>query len=255
MGAVLDDPPGLDDEDLVGRPDRGQPVGDDDGRATGERLAQRLLDGRLGGRVEVRGGLVEDDDARPGEQQAGDRQPLTLAAGEPVAALADHRVEAVGQRARRGRPAGPGAARPTARRRSAPGRASSRLARSDSWNRWPSCVTSPSAPRIASNDEVADVDTADPDRARVDVVEAGEQRGDRRLARARRADQRDHLPRLGPERDARAAPRRRRGCRGARRPPARRATPGRRPGSRTARRRAPPTAGRRAAGGASRARR
>ena len=32
-----------------------------------------------------------------GQQQPGDRQPLALAAGEPVAALADHRVEPVGQ--------------------------------------------------------------------------------------------------------------------------------------------------------------
>src|SRR3546814_5568882 len=34
---------------------------------------------------------------RPGQQQPGDRQPLTLAAGQPVAALADHGVETVGQ--------------------------------------------------------------------------------------------------------------------------------------------------------------
>ena len=48
--------------------------------------------------VEVGGRLVEDHDPWLGEQQAGDRQPLALAARQPVAALADDGVEAVGQR-------------------------------------------------------------------------------------------------------------------------------------------------------------
>ena len=48
--------------------------------------------------VEVAGGLVEDDHDRVLQQQPGDRQPLLLAAAEPIAALADHGVVAVGQR-------------------------------------------------------------------------------------------------------------------------------------------------------------
>ena len=44
------------------------------------------------------GGLVEDDHPRPGQEQAGDREALAFAAGEPVAALPHHRVQAVGQR-------------------------------------------------------------------------------------------------------------------------------------------------------------
>ena len=59
-------------------------------------VGQGGLDLRLGGGVEVGGGLVEDDDPGPGEQQPGDGEPLAFAAGEAVAALA-HR--GVGRRA------------------------------------------------------------------------------------------------------------------------------------------------------------
>ena len=55
------------------------------------------LDRRLGGRVDRGGGVVEDQDARVGEQGAGDRHPLALAAGEGEAALADAGLVAVGQ--------------------------------------------------------------------------------------------------------------------------------------------------------------
>src|SRR6185369_10506398 len=48
----------------------------------------------LGQRVERRGRLVEDQQARPAQQGAGDRESLFLAAGDLDAALADHRVEA-----------------------------------------------------------------------------------------------------------------------------------------------------------------
>ena len=48
-------------------------------------------------------------------------------------------------------------------------------------------------PRIESKRQVADVDAAEPDGAGVDVVQPGEQLRDGRLARAGRADQRDHL--------------------------------------------------------------
>ena len=80
-------------------PHRRQPVGDDEGRAALERRGQRLLHRGLGLRVEVGGRLVEDHDPRLGQQQPGDRQALALAARQPVAALADHGVETVGQRA------------------------------------------------------------------------------------------------------------------------------------------------------------
>ena len=85
-------------QDLVGVADRREPVRDHQRGAAGERGLERHLDGALGLRVEVRRRLVEHDDVRRLEQQAGDGDALLLAAGEPVAAVADHGVEAVGQR-------------------------------------------------------------------------------------------------------------------------------------------------------------
>ena len=43
------------------------------------------------------GGLVEDQDPRVDQQRPGDADPLPLAAGERLAALADQRIVAVGQ--------------------------------------------------------------------------------------------------------------------------------------------------------------
>ena len=69
----------------------------DDRRAVGEQRFERGLDELLGDAVEVRGGLVEYEDARVLEDHARDREPLLLAAGEAVAALANDRVIAVGE--------------------------------------------------------------------------------------------------------------------------------------------------------------
>ena len=62
--------------------------------AAGQRGRQRLLHERLVLGVEVAGGLVEHDDGRVLQQHPGDGQALLLAAGQPVAALADDRVVA-----------------------------------------------------------------------------------------------------------------------------------------------------------------
>ena len=56
---------------------------------------QRPLDRGLGLVVDGGGRLVEDQDRRVFEQRARDGQPLALAAGELLAALADDRLEAV----------------------------------------------------------------------------------------------------------------------------------------------------------------
>ena len=103
MGAGLDDPAVVDDEDLVGVADRREPVRDDQGRPALEGGVEGALDRGLGLGVEVGGGLVEDDDRGLLEQQPGDGEPLPLAAGEPVAAVADHGVEAVGESTDQGR--------------------------------------------------------------------------------------------------------------------------------------------------------
>ena len=53
----------------------------------------------LGVDVDVRGRLVEDQDARVGDERAGEGDELALAGGELHAALADLGVEPVRQRA------------------------------------------------------------------------------------------------------------------------------------------------------------
>ena len=61
-------------------------------------VAERLLDQQPRSRSRGGGGLVEDHDGGVLEQHAGDGQALLLAARQPVAALADDGVVAVGQR-------------------------------------------------------------------------------------------------------------------------------------------------------------
>ena len=57
-------------------------MGDQKGRASLEHPVDRLLDLVLGGAVDGAGRIVQDQDARVGEQRAGNGQPLALPAGE-----------------------------------------------------------------------------------------------------------------------------------------------------------------------------
>ena len=95
MSAARDDAALLQHDDVVGERDRRETVGDDERRAALHDLAQGGLDLALGGGVDRRGGVVEDQDARVGEERAGDRDPLALAAAEGQAALAHAGVVAV----------------------------------------------------------------------------------------------------------------------------------------------------------------
>lgn len=65
MEAGLGDPTVLDDEDEVRGAHRGQAVRDDHGGASAQRLDERGLNGRLGGGVQMDGGLVEDHHLGP----------------------------------------------------------------------------------------------------------------------------------------------------------------------------------------------
>ena len=62
---------------------------DDEGGAALHQRLQRLLDLRLGRRVERAGRLVEDQDRRVLQQRPGDGEALALAARKRDAALAD----------------------------------------------------------------------------------------------------------------------------------------------------------------------
>ena len=81
---LLDHAPVLEHDDQVGVADRREPVRDDERRPAGEQAPQGLLDPPLGADVHRRGGLVEDEDARGGEERAGERDELPLAEREPL---------------------------------------------------------------------------------------------------------------------------------------------------------------------------
>jgi hypothetical protein len=66
-------------QDLVGTPDRRQAVGDDDRGAAAQQPVERTLDENLRRAVDVRRRLVEDENARVGEEGARDRDQLALA--------------------------------------------------------------------------------------------------------------------------------------------------------------------------------
>jgi hypothetical protein len=95
--AALDDPPPIEHQDLVGGHDTGQAVRDHDRRGTFGDCGEIGLDRLLGGAVEGRRRLVEDEDARALEDRAGNRQTLLFAAGQLEAALADQGGVAVRQ--------------------------------------------------------------------------------------------------------------------------------------------------------------
>ena len=177
-------------DDLVGERDRREPVGDDDRRPAAHRLGEPGADPRLGRRVDGGGRVVEDQDARVDHERARDREPLPLAAGERDPALADHRVVAVRQlldelvRLR-------GARRPldllVGRVEDAEGDVLAHGRREE--ERILGDDADLAAQRAAR--DVAHVDAVDEHAALGRVVEARHERGERRLARAGVADQRD----------------------------------------------------------------
>ena len=91
VGAGLDDPALVEDEDPVGVEQGAEPVGDEDDGPVGPGGVDRLLNPPLVDVVERRGPLVEDQDRRVLEEDAGQGDPLPLAAGEVLAALGDVR--------------------------------------------------------------------------------------------------------------------------------------------------------------------
>lgn len=97
VSAALDDAPAVDDEELIGVQHRAEPVRDHQTSPSVQYPVQCFTDGRLGLGVQVRRRLVQDDDRRRLQQKPGDRKTLLLPAGQPVPAVADHGLEAVGE--------------------------------------------------------------------------------------------------------------------------------------------------------------
>ena len=93
MRALLDDPALVDHHQPVEPGDRAEPVGDGDHGLAAHQRVELFLDRRLDLRVERRRRLVEHQDRRVLEHDAGQRDPLPLAAGELDATLAGVRVD------------------------------------------------------------------------------------------------------------------------------------------------------------------
>src|SRR5260370_31486437 len=90
MRAALSDGAANQNNDLVGVPDRGGTVRDQNRRAAFHDSAQSGEDALFGLRVHGGKGIVEDQNSRIADDGARNRGALLLSAGESDAALADH---------------------------------------------------------------------------------------------------------------------------------------------------------------------
>ena len=88
--------PLLEHDDHVGGEHGADALGDEEDGAVAHQLADRVLDARLGGDVERARRVVEDQDPRPADERARDREALALPAGEVRAAPLDLAAVAVG---------------------------------------------------------------------------------------------------------------------------------------------------------------
>ena len=132
--AVLDDPAGVEEENPVGVPDAGQPMGDDHPgprlRIRGERIDDRSL--VLG--VQRAGRLVDQQYRRRFEQSARDADPLAFTTGQRRAGFADDRLGAGGKPG--GELIDPGQCdRPAERSSAAAGSPAATFSRMVPWNR------------------------------------------------------------------------------------------------------------------------
>ncbi|MDI2023392.1 hypothetical protein PJL18_03940 [Paenarthrobacter nicotinovorans] len=97
MRATLHDPAVLNHQDRVSGADGGQAVRNHDGGTSLERLTQGRLHGGFVGGVQRRRRLIQNHHARLLDEQTCDGKALALAAGEPVATLPHHCLQAIGQ--------------------------------------------------------------------------------------------------------------------------------------------------------------
>ena len=187
-------------------PDDAQVVGDEQERqaALVAQVGEQVEHLRLGGEVQRRHRLVEDDDLRVADQRPGDRDPLALPAGE-LGRVAVGRVAGQADRLQAG-----------ARLRAAPRRRCTPISRSGSTSVWPMVraglseeygswkTTRRSATsRLRCLSDIAgDVLPVQPHRAGGRRLQAEDGLADRRLARAGLADEAEGLARGDVEADA-----------------------------------------------------
>ena len=99
MGALLDDAPVVEDDDLVGITDGGEAVGDDKGGAPLHDGVHASLYHLLGTGVDTGGCLVENEDGGIGYGSTGDGKELALSLAEVASVAAEGCVIAVGESA------------------------------------------------------------------------------------------------------------------------------------------------------------
>ena len=161
---------------------------------------ERLLDQHLGRAVDVRGGLVEDEDPRVGEQRPRDRDQLPLAGRQAGAALAHRVVEAAREPRRHPVDADRGGrGLDLLVRRVRLREADVRRDRAAEEERV--LQHDAELAPVRAELDVAQVVPVDAHRALVGVVEAADQPRERRLAVARLADEREAAARRDAERD------------------------------------------------------
>src|SRR5437764_8572594 len=97
-GAVFDNAPLVQDDDLVDVAQRAQPMRDREHRAPLDQRLQGMHDLGFGLHVQAGRRLIQDQDRRVAQDGARDGQALPLAAGEVLALLAHPRLVALGQR-------------------------------------------------------------------------------------------------------------------------------------------------------------
>src|SRR5260370_40392525 len=97
MGAVLHQAAALEGDDAIARPYSRETMRDDQNRPPLGDLPHVLLNNALALVVQRARRLIKDQDARVGNQSAGDSDALALASGTRGAALAHNRVVAFGQ--------------------------------------------------------------------------------------------------------------------------------------------------------------
>ena len=198
MRALLDDAALVHDNQAVRPPEGGQAVRDRNGRAIRDQTVQRLLDQRLGLRVDAAGGLVENQHARVVQDRPGDADPLALAPGECLPALADGCVvpvrEADDEVVGVGRPGG---GDNLLQRRGGLAVGDVLAHRAVEEERF--LQDDPDAGPQRIQVVVSHVHAVDADPPVGGVVEAADEIDHRRLARPRRSRQPDHLARLDRE--------------------------------------------------------
>ena len=97
MRSLLDDASSVDDVDAVGVEDRRQPMRDGKGRPAHHELVESRLHDLLALRIERRRRLIEDQNARILQDGACDRDALTLSTRKIQSTFADLRLIALGK--------------------------------------------------------------------------------------------------------------------------------------------------------------